>query len=164
MKPTENMCSFAIKSKIFKIQNEPNIPHETYFKRDTYAYSVISRLKSKEEKASSKYKQPKDIEEVLQLVEDSSVLNNNSVNLGFQDALNATTCSLYNKIRFYISDGFQKDNITFQFLLGKDVTRVRYSKPLAIIGKPSLTIVEKEFHFDKQSSILKTDESKLNSK
>lgn len=145
---------------MFKIQNEPDIPHELYPKRDSDAYSVISHLRAKKVTARPKYRQPRPLENILQLTDDWRSYSDNSIRLDYINSLSVTNCHLFGNKWLHISDGFKKDNITFQFLLGKRLSN--FPEPLAIIGKPNLTIIEKGVDFNKLSSKLKDDASKLN--
>lgn len=145
---------------MFKIQNEPAIPHELFPKGDSDAYSIISHLKANEAKARPQYRQPRPLENILQLTDEERSYPENFIPLDNRSYLTVTSCHLLGNKWVHLSHGFKKDNITFQFLLGKRFDYI--PEPLAIIGKPNLTIIEKEVDFNKLSSKLKDDASKLN--
>lgn len=152
MKPGKNLCLFAKKSKVFKIQNEPDFPFQKYIEPNSHAYSIISRLKGKQKTDSSNYTEPKPIENILKLVFDPYSFSENTVCLDLEYCLPATACDLFNNTRFYLSNGIKLESgITFQFLLGKDVTCKYGPKPLAMVGKNNLEIVKKNY-FEELSS------------
>lgn len=160
-KTEKDLCSFATKSKIFKIQNKPNFPFQKFIEPNSdHAFSIISHLKEKEKRESHNYMEPRPIENILKLRKVPFRYSEN-VCLNYRKYVHATTCELLGNRRFYLSDGVKvKEGITFQFLLGNDETNLYCPRPLAVIGKHNLKLVEEKHVFEKRLSKLRTSRSK----
>lgn len=159
-KYTDNLCSLVEKSKIFKLQMKPAFVYQKSFEPNSRAHSTIQTTYRTQK---MKYNNPRPIENILELMDDNkNFSNSNYVSINTNDNLPAAVCNLFDKTSFYISNGIKIDKITFQFLIGKSVKSIYYPEPLALVGKPKLKFLEKNFDLKKLYSKLKNSKGKLN--
>lgn len=160
-KYTNDLCSLVKKSKIFKLQLTPGFVYQKSFEPNSRTHSQLSNTTDFRTVQPIKYKNPRRIENILELVDDRNSSNSDFVPVGYNDNLNAAVCNVFDKISVYISDGIEIDEIPFQFLIGKSV-HLSEPAPLALVGQPKLKFVEKSVGLEKLYPKLKYDEGKLN--
>lgn len=156
---SDNLCSLVQKSKIFNIQLKPGFGYQKCFEMNSRIQSMMPPPLIT---PNVKYKNPRSIENILQLVNDPhSFTEKKYLSLGRFENLSATACTLFDETQFYISNGTKIDNITFQFLFGRSEQYRRYPELLAVIGKPKLKILEKNVILDNISSKIEICEGKF---